>query len=208
SQPILFGTIAVDPPPSTVVFGEGENGYGGTDVDVVTAVRLSATFAWVSPLARAHYEDRARGLPSLSHQHIGDGGYYDMFGVQSALDWSIAAMEKYKDRLAGIVIIQIRNERGFPKTDIPGFVQSMGPIVTSMSELHRVQYQRNQADMQRARRLSGGFIDTVVFAPRHDSEKAWALKPGERELIESDWREFKNSEQMTKLRNWFQASSR
>src|SRR5262249_13322783 len=134
SQPILFGTIAVDPPPSTVVFGGGEKAVGGPSVAGVTAVPLPATFAWVSPLARAHYEDRARGLPSLSHQHIGDGGYYDMFGVQSALDWSIAAIEKYKDRLAGIVIIQIRNERGFPKTDIPGFVQSVGPIVTSIGE--------------------------------------------------------------------------
>lgn len=54
------------------------------DLDLWTAARLSSTFAWVSPAARA----RGGGCgPGVDSQHLIDGGYFDNYGVASALDW-------------------------------------------------------------------------------------------------------------------------
>jgi hypothetical protein len=54
------------------------------DLYLWTAARLSSTFAWVSPAARA----RGGGCgPGVDSQHLIDGGYFDNYGVASALDW-------------------------------------------------------------------------------------------------------------------------
>ena len=67
-----------------------------TDVTLWTAARLSATFAFVSPASRARlkngetYEPITTGSGRL---HLIDGGYYDNFGVTSAIDWLRAVLE-------------------------------------------------------------------------------------------------------------------
>jgi hypothetical protein len=61
-----------------------------SDLELWTAARMSASFAWVSPAARA------RGTscgPGVSRQHLIDGGYFDNYGVASALDWLEPALE-------------------------------------------------------------------------------------------------------------------
>jgi hypothetical protein len=69
----------------------------GYSVDVWTAARLSATFSYVSPPARACLRPAA-GRPCEpvaafrdgrrdAELHLIDGGYADNFGVASALDW-------------------------------------------------------------------------------------------------------------------------
>ncbi|MEM6703881.1 MAG: hypothetical protein AAF690_14285 [Acidobacteriota bacterium] len=52
------------------------------DVRAATAARLSATFPWVTPIARPTTYKGAG-----SHAHFADGGFYDNFGVVSALHW-------------------------------------------------------------------------------------------------------------------------
>jgi hypothetical protein len=89
-------------------------------VDVWTGARLSATFSYVSPAARANFatlengkvsERRIPAPNSPALQHIIDGGYHDNSGVASALDWLAAAIENKKaddlpfDRVA---LIEIR----------------------------------------------------------------------------------------------------
>jgi hypothetical protein len=64
--------------------------YGGRlKVNVVTAARLSATFPFVSPAARPALrvcdpDEPERCAPDY---HLVDGGYYDVSGVISLLDW-------------------------------------------------------------------------------------------------------------------------
>ena len=58
----------------------------GKDVKLPTAVRLSASFPYVSPAARAD----AQSDQPVSW-HLVDGGYYDNFGVATALRWIEAA---------------------------------------------------------------------------------------------------------------------
>jgi hypothetical protein len=70
--PVLF------PTPSFV------NNYGNYDLPVVTAARLSATFPYVTATSRANV---AKG----STFHLADGGYFDNFGITSAVEWILQA---------------------------------------------------------------------------------------------------------------------
>lgn len=56
--------------------------HKNADMNVTTAVRLSASFPYVSPISRAYADNH-----KLSSIHIGDGGYFDNYGVFSALEW-------------------------------------------------------------------------------------------------------------------------
>ena len=98
------------------------NGY---DIDVWTAARLSATFSYVSPAARAaclDYKNKSRGSStenSPGRLHLIDGGYHDNYGVASALDWLSAALELYLKQgkelpVSRIALVEIR-----AKPDIP-----------------------------------------------------------------------------------------
>jgi hypothetical protein len=71
--------------PGTVAFS---GRYAGWDVPIATAARLSATFPFVTPMARAS------GGPRDSRFHIADGGYYDNSGVLSAIAWLRKAVDQ------------------------------------------------------------------------------------------------------------------
>jgi hypothetical protein len=94
----------------------------GYSVDVWTAARLSATFSYVSPPARACLRPAA-GRPCepagafgrhrrAAELHLIDGGYADNFGVASAIDW--LARELRRCRVADgcpfdrVALIEIR----------------------------------------------------------------------------------------------------
>lgn len=57
-------------------------------LDVITAARLSASFTYVSPVSRAHQRDGPFRPPSF---HIADGGYFDNYGVVTAIEWLTSA---------------------------------------------------------------------------------------------------------------------
>ena len=76
--------------------------YEGFDVRVTTAARLSASFPYVAPAARANAEPTTVG-----DQHIVDGGYYDNYGVTSLLGWLQDALNDSPD-LKDVLILQIR----------------------------------------------------------------------------------------------------
>src|SRR5262249_44772215 len=54
--PMLFTTVDV-PRSDGVIFGKSHSAYEGADINILTAVRLSASFAWVSPAAVARYDN-------------------------------------------------------------------------------------------------------------------------------------------------------
>jgi hypothetical protein len=89
--------------------------YPGRDVSISTAVRLSATFPYVSPVARA-YDGRL--LPD--EPHIADGGYYDAYGVSSLVDWLNRALsdEGTSRSVKSVLVIEVRgDQRPEPKDD-------------------------------------------------------------------------------------------
>jgi hypothetical protein len=74
-DPLLFATVAL---PSAVAAFDFYRRYPGRDIAITTAVRLSATFPYVSPAARADADDELR-----QYTHAVDGGYFDNYGVSS-----------------------------------------------------------------------------------------------------------------------------
>lgn len=84
-QRFILGNFRTD---STIYPGlTFQNLYPDCDVRISTAARLSATFPFVSPVARE------RGCTSPEHPtyHLADGGYYDNFGISSSLEFLKAA---------------------------------------------------------------------------------------------------------------------
>jgi hypothetical protein len=80
-------------------------------IPVVTAARLSATFPYVSPAARAKIPPQARKDEDGNRyyeDHLVDGGYYDNYGISSLvewLDWKLA--HDHKHEIRRVLVIQI-----------------------------------------------------------------------------------------------------
>lgn len=74
-----------------------------TDVSVVTATRLSATFPYASPAARANVEGTA--------PHLVDGGYYDNYGIVSLVEWLDHELERNAD-IDRVLVLEIRGAGG------------------------------------------------------------------------------------------------
>ena len=84
-EPMLFATV--DLPASLAAFDFYAR-YPARDISVTTAARLSATFPFVSPAARADADDEARG-----YTHVVDGGYFDNYGISALSAIVHAALE-------------------------------------------------------------------------------------------------------------------
>jgi hypothetical protein len=127
-MPLVFSTVG-SLGPDVFVFGNGAHKFDGADIRVTTSARLSASFSYVSPTATGCFKhqytdprcDRSGPLMRLAptgKPHVVDGGYYDNFGISSAAKWIRAVMDdkrRYRDRLHGVLIIQIR---AFPETEL------------------------------------------------------------------------------------------
>ena len=99
----LMSSTALPPDPSfergylpSIPFSDA---FKGMDLPVATAARLSASFAWISPMPRS-----SMGEPQF-RVHVGDGGYYDNSGVVSAMEWLIAAEDSLKTHPVYIVLV-------------------------------------------------------------------------------------------------------
>jgi hypothetical protein len=64
------------------------------DVSAATAARLSASFTWVSPAARAEKNSR--------RPHLVDGGYYDNYGMATLVEWLDEALNGAVNRQANL----------------------------------------------------------------------------------------------------------
>jgi hypothetical protein len=101
---------------------------GNFDVDMVTAVRLGASFPYVSPAARPA-EDVS--LPV----HLVDGGYSDNYGVGSLVDWlqdglSDPCLDQPPERVLIIRIRSFADGSDTPDTPARGwFFQAFAPLV-------------------------------------------------------------------------------
>ena len=73
------------------------------DLAPVTAVRMSATFPYVTPAAKPSSKPPARGDTSWV-----DGGYSDNYGMASVLDWVQEALGTPNSRLRRVMVVQIQ----------------------------------------------------------------------------------------------------
>lgn len=78
-EPMLFTTSEIKDPKTPAHRWNFFDKYPDSDVAIVTAVRMAATFPYVSPAARPD-------TPGPEF-HLVDGGYFDNYGVSSLLQW-------------------------------------------------------------------------------------------------------------------------
>lgn len=133
------------------------------DLNLWTAARLSAAFPYVTPAARAKIGDKG-DLKDLEFRqpwqqyHIIDGGYYDNFGVTSALDWLEPVLQARLNPQAGlefekVIIIQLRASpkagRTCYKNDGGAASAFVGPLQGLLNIRNGVALSRNEIELHR-----------------------------------------------------------
>lgn len=164
--------------------------YRQKDVSLVTAVRLSATFPYVTPIARA--------LSDEPEYHIADGGYYDNFGVMTVVEWLNTVLPAYKQELpAGkVLLVQIRSapfRKPPPLKEGRGWLyQAVGPVVTLSNVRTAAQIARNDLEinlLREAWRHQGVKIESVeFFFEDPNAPLSWKLTDEQQEAIGRVWR--------------------
>lgn len=187
--------------------------YPGYDLPVVTAARLSASFPWISPVARPLSADGGDGVSPFLHG--ADGGYYDNFGIVTVVEWILSLDEHDVDELRrrGVVLVRIR---AFPPPDERqarsqpegrGWIYSaVGPLITLLNVRTATQSYRDEVDVKLLSELAAekGICTTLAtFTLEAPSPLSWKLTDPERETIVSGWDEETNREALAEVRRAF-----
>jgi hypothetical protein len=193
--------------------------YPGEDISLVSAVRLSATFPYVTPVSRGLRQKESAPSNDL---HIADGGYYDNFGVVTALAWVDSVISAYA-RLGGrrILLLEIRSSPvGQPTAPYSApdgrrgwALDTIGPIQTLLSVRTGAQLFRNERDVRMATeryRLTREFGSVEVLAQPLTVPKAgplsWKLTKDQIADIDGAWRDPETQRGVERIRAFLGAA--
>lgn len=120
--------------------------YPDLTIATRTAARLSATFPYVSPIAR-----NSQGKDIF---HVADGGYFDNFGVFTAVNFLNDVLLPKAEEL-GIKRVLVLEIRSFPEglvtakpSSFTGWImQALGPLLAMFSVRASTQTARNQVEL-------------------------------------------------------------
>lgn len=173
---------------------------GRHEVELATAVRLSATFPYVSPAARAWHDGQR-----LAGDHVVDGGYYDNFGMASLMGWLEQAIEgreqKPNPQKMKVLVLQIVS---FPLDPAghPGarswVYQLAAPLMALFNAREEGQQQRNASQfrlmLERWKDDPRIELASVTFRYRantpgcaKDPPLSWHLMEGEKKCLVEEW---------------------
>ena len=186
---------------------------------LATAVRMSATFPFVSP---------AVNLPTEPPLRVVDAGYLDNYGINTAVAWIYHHRQTLATQTSGVVLIQVRAYPGgrdrleFPEPFIPfgeklgrGFQFLSSPLegglaARNASTLFRNDMEikaigdwfRDNAEMKNA---ATPFFTTVIFETDLDIAMNWYTTEAElNELTqEFDVSNSKNVKRLEALESWW-----
>ncbi len=185
--------------------------YRGYDLAAVTAARVSASFPWVSPVTRALRRDgRRRAAPGF---HLGDGGYYDNFGVVTAVNWlrSLSPEQGEEIKRRGLLLVLIRAYPEAAAAPAPSAARRawlysmLGPVLALMRVRSTTQSFRNSVDLALLEQVwSGAGIrhEVALFSPRGAAPLTWKLTPADKAAILASWEAPANREQLARLRSF------
>jgi hypothetical protein len=133
--------------------------FPDADISVATAARLSATFPYVSPLARPSVGSVSNGY------HVGDGGYYDNSGLLSAVEW----LRDAKDAIdkSTVLLVLIDAKPGEPRSggSWSWQKQMVGPIETLLHVRTSSQQLRDSIELQMATDFLAAQTPKVTVIP-------------------------------------------
>jgi hypothetical protein len=198
-------------------------------VDLWTAARLSATFSYVSPAARAAFarrggdavvERRPPAPKSAGQLHLIDGGYHDNYGIASALEWLAAALERQpRPSFTRIALVEIRAR----PDDIPkavaasewmstwfgpahGLTNSWGYAQTAANDsvVNQVIIRRFRDDQRAPGRALE--LQSFVFQPKDNGPLSWHLSKKQKDSIHANWSTDANKAVLAKFLSFVGAS--
>ena len=162
--------------------------FPNNDIPVVTAVRLAATFPFVTPAARA--------IADGPQYHVVDGGYYDNYGVNSLLEWLNEALSSTPpEKRPDILIIQIRS---FPAGAINPSAGNKGWFYQAEAPVSALLNVRNTGQLVRDREAVSSFaaqwsdksvpirLATFEFQG-NDPPLSWQMNPAQIKAIQDQW---------------------
>jgi hypothetical protein len=170
------------------------DGLGGNDISVVTAARLSASFPYVSPAARADYGGALQEQP-----HIVDGGYYDNYGISSLIEWLDYELSRPDHNISRVLMVEIRGSStngGYEFNSGRGWLyQSFAPLGTLLHVRDTGQFAHNRVELQLLiDKWKGGSgsrpvtITDVVFEYDGASPPlSWHLNRLEKQDLKNSW---------------------
>jgi len=173
--------------------------YPGSDIGITTAARLSAAFPLVTPTARPTLE------PDCNWHafHVGDGGYYDNYGMLSAIQYLRTVLEKTDGKLKQVLVLQIRASRTEIELEPRRKTGLIEDLLTPLETIYNVRSASQVVNNERLldtqidywdeqnRTADGGVakasIVTCVVSLDADSPLSWYLSDSERNQINESW---------------------
>ena len=195
---LMFSTVDFERGPDARRIGEMRTFRAlytkeGLDVSPVTAARLSATFPYVSPAARADFE-----LPRRRRYHFVDGGYYDNLGVASAMDFLEQAVLRHAPgHVRRLMVIQIR-DRALPAGALPAggsrgwLFQTIAPLLAlkTVRDTGQLSHDATEMRLLQGATCTGGVVQvqTVDFEyPVSEAPMSWYLDKKQKASISLKW---------------------
>lgn len=182
------------------------NLFPGKDLDVSTAARLSATFPYVSPLARA-----SDGVTKDGY-HVGDGGYYDNSGLLSVVEWLSDARKELKGFEVLLVLIDAKPELYKFGGKWSWQKQLVGPIETILHVRSSSQQVRESIELGMVRKYlssadpKAGEVSVSVtpepflFWSESAPPLSWHLTKQQRKEIGGSWADDGNQQSWREIR--------
>jgi hypothetical protein len=183
--------------------------YTDREIQVVTAVRLAASFTYVSPAARIDVPGKDHGgcedVPERSGDkrgvpkpyHVVDGGYYDDYGMTTLSEWLDEGLVGVGGArtFPRVLVIQIRSDPGIDRDQLDRWhgplYQMWAPAETLLNVRATAQISHNDEEFERLQqfwRERHVEIDNVIFRFCGDHPPlSWHLTGSDKEKIESQW---------------------
>jgi hypothetical protein len=188
-----------------------QDATAGERISLWTAARLSATFSWVSPAARADLPQPASSSDHRPEHHLIDGGYHDNFGVASALEWLHSTLQQDNLPFRRIAIVQLRAFRPKEPQEEPpqgGAISAfLGPLLGLANIRDAAAFSRNEFELERfvtlwneqlknAGKLTS--LKTFVFEPSEEADSgplSWQLSESQKDRLLCSWYDEKKARQ-------------
>jgi hypothetical protein len=170
------------------------------NMEVTTAARLSATFPYVSPLARPS------AGPIAAAYHVGDGGYYDNSGLLSAVEWLRDAGAALKGKRILLILIDAKPGQEKVGSSWSWQRQLVGPIETLLHVRTSSQQVRDSIELEMVHDYlaSNPRVDVTpipfLFATRSPAPLSWHLTKDQLRQVGDSWAEPDNQDAWREVR--------
>lgn len=162
--------------------------YPKHDVAVATAARVSAAFPWIVPAARI-------GADAEDSPHLVDGGYYDNYGVVSAIDFLLEGTT-HRDPQSRLEVLFIEISGAQSAEKVPSgtrgwFYQFFAPVQGLMAMRTHAQKARNEVELTLLGDVlarSNASLTRAAFRFSDTEPLSWHLTAGEKMRIADVWR--------------------